>query len=445
MNHDRVNCDLLVLGAGMAGLSAAGYAAEHSANVIVIEKAQQTGGSALLSGGVLWTATSPDRMRLYSGGCPNLGAVVLKNYGLGLAWMRRRGVEISAAVPVLHGRGYQIDILDHLRGCRHLVEQHGGHVVVGTDTQALLQSETGSVTGARIGHAEGVIDIVAKATILATGGYQNSAELRAKYIHPNARDKLLTRTNPVSSGDGLRLGMAVGAAERPSGGFYGHLVSESPDWGDPRLFTMLTQYHSEKALLLNEDGMRFCDESLGDHTNTKPVVEQRNARAICFWDSHIHQTYATTAVVKGTEAIDKMKLALEHGARGIVADSLDDVGKFAAVQGFNGAQLCRSIHEYNETCRLSWETLEPPRAENFGALDKPPFYALIVRPAITATHGGLRIDEGAHVLKENGARVPGLFAAGADAGGIYGTGYAGGLALALAYGMEAARSAGYGA
>ncbi len=53
---ETIECDLLVIGAGMAGLSAAGYAAEHGANVIVLEKAERFGGSALLSGGVLWTA-----------------------------------------------------------------------------------------------------------------------------------------------------------------------------------------------------------------------------------------------------------------------------------------------------------------------------------------------------------------------------------------------------
>src|SRR6185312_1410870 len=160
--HECIDCDLLVLGAGMAGLSAAGYAAEHGARVIVLEKAKSIGGSALLSGGVLWTATSPGRMQLYGGGKPGLGDVVLRNYGLGLAWLRRRGIAIAPAVSVLHGRGYQIDILDHLRGCGHLVEQRGGHVVLDTQTRKLLTDTGGAVVGARTAHADGVIDVHAK-------------------------------------------------------------------------------------------------------------------------------------------------------------------------------------------------------------------------------------------------------------------------------------------
>jgi len=203
--HDSMSCDVLVLGAGMAGLSAAGYAAEHGATVIVLERAKSIGGSALLSGGILWTATSRERMQLYGTGIPGLGDVVLRNYARGLEWLRRRGVAISPAVPVLHGRGYQIDILDHLRGCKNLVEQHGGHVALDTESRELLRNDNGAVTGARICHADGVIDVHAAATILATGGYQNSSELRAQHIHPNARDKLLLRTNPMSRGDGMRL------------------------------------------------------------------------------------------------------------------------------------------------------------------------------------------------------------------------------------------------
>jgi succinate dehydrogenase/fumarate reductase flavoprotein subunit len=383
-------------------------------------------------------------MRLYGGGTPELGEVVLRNYRLGLAWLRSRGIAMSAAVPVLHGRGYQIDILDHLRGCGHLVEQHGGHVVLDTNAHSLVTDASGTVIGARVGQEQGVIEVRAKATLLATGGYQNSAELRARYIHPNARDKLLLRTNPVSSGDGMRLAAAIGAEVRGSNaGFYGHLVSESPKWGDPRLFTLLTQYHSERSLLLNEDGERFCDESLGDHTNTNHVVAQKNARAICFWDSTVHRAHATAAVVKGTEAVDKMQLALEHGGKGIVAHSLEEIGNFATAQGFDGERVCRSINDYNERCRNGWETLEPGRAESYGALEKPPLYALIVRPAITHTHGGLSVDTSARVLKPDGTPVSGLLAAGADAGDVYGIGYSGGLALALAYGIEAARTAGY--
>lgn len=441
MERARVECDLLVLGAGMAGLSAAGYAASRGASVIVVEKAGEIGGSAALSGGVLWTATSPGRMRLHGGGRAELGQVVLDLYPEALGWLRSRGVEMSPAMAVLHGRGYQIDILGHLRGCASLVEQAGGHVALEAETRALLVDGDGRVTGARTAHADGEIDIHAAATVLATGGFQNSTEMRVRHIHPNARDMRL-RSNPVSAGDGIRLAALVGGVMDGSNpGFYGHLVSASPRWGEARLFTMLSQYHSDHTLLINEQGTRFCDESLGDHTNTNEVLRQTGARALCFWDSRVHAAHATQGVVSVAVPADRMAVALEHGGKGIVAGALEEVVAFAAAEGFDGRHTRETIEAYNRSIREGWEALSPGRAENAAILDKPPFYALVVHPAITCTHGGLTVDAGARVLRADGRPVPGLFAAGGDAGDVYGLGYAGGLAAAMAFGMRAALSA----
>jgi predicted oxidoreductase len=77
-------------------------------------------------------------------------------------------------------------------------------------------------------------------------------------------------------------------------------------------------------------------------------------------------------------------------------------------------------------------------------IDHPPFYALVVRPAITFTYGGLRTDSQAQVLREDGRPVDGLLVAGADIGNAYRGGYGGGLALALTFGLRAAHTAGFG-
>lgn len=440
---ETLDCDLLVIGAGMAGLSAAGWAAERGARVIVVEKADDIGGSAILSGGMLWTAASPGKMRLYGGGDETLGKVVCDTYPDAIAWLRRRGIELSPAMKVLHGYGYQIDIIGHLRGCVGLVEQHGGHVVLGTTIETLLRDGTGRVIGARTAHPDGKVDVQARWTLIATGGCQASPEMRARYVHPNARDMLL-RSNPCSTGDGLRLGQAAGGEIRGTNpGFYGHLVSESKAWGEPRLYTMLTQYHSDYCLLLNEDGLRFCDETMGDHTNTYHTVIQKGARALCFWDARVHDQHATQPIVPIAPPMDRMAVALEYGGKGIVAQSLGEIADFATAQGFDGTQALHTIADFNARSRNGWETLQPPRTETCVPFDQAPYYALVVHPAITFTFGGLTIDPGARVLRPDGLPVPGLLAAGADAGDAFGTGYAGGLALAMTFGLTAMRSAGW--
>lgn len=439
----EVECDLLVIGGGMAGMSAAGWAAERGARVIVVERASALGGSAVLSGGVLWTASSPEKMTLYGGGDPALGRVVFDTYPDAVAWLRRREIDMSPRMDVLHGQGYQIDIAGHIRGCATIVEQHGGYIMLDTETVELTRNEAGAITGALTRHADGDVLVRAAATLLATGGFQASPELRERFIHPHARDMLL-RSNPESDGAGLRLGEDVGGEVAGTNrGFYGHLVSEPRAWGDERLFVALSQYHSEHALLFNEAGQRFCDETRGDHTNTYETLIQPSARALCVWDRRVHESYATVPVVSIGVAEDKLEVALANGGKGAVAADATAIGEFASAHGFNGAAVVASLASFNDAARHGWERQHPPRSEDARPIDKAPFYALIVHPAITFTFGGLTIDTGAHVLRNDGSRVVGLFAAGADAAGAYGSGYAGGLALAMTFGMTAARSAGW--
>src|SRR4051794_29463316 len=111
----------------MAGLSAGAWAAQQGASVVVVEKAPATGGSAAMSGGMLWTTTSPEVMAMHRGGRPELAAVVLEEYPAALAWLRALAIEMTEPMDVLSGRGYAIDIIGHLRTCEALVPEAGGH------------------------------------------------------------------------------------------------------------------------------------------------------------------------------------------------------------------------------------------------------------------------------------------------------------------------------
>ena len=103
MQHQRdgIGCDLLVLGSGMAGMTAAATATAQGAKVIVVEKAAAIGGSAALSGGYVWTCTSCGHMARNDDGDPRLHAVVVDEYPTLMGGFRARGIDVHAPQRVL--------------------------------------------------------------------------------------------------------------------------------------------------------------------------------------------------------------------------------------------------------------------------------------------------------------------------------------------------------
>jgi hypothetical protein len=205
----------------------------------------------------------------------------------------------------------------------------------------------------------------------------------------------------------------------------------------------LAQYHSEYGLLFNEVGVRFCDESTGDHNNSYHTVFQSNARALLLWDRWVHERHATVSAIPELPSTDKFAVAIEHGGEGAVCSNHEEVRQFADANGFDGTRIIESLVEFNDQAIGSWETIDPARTESCRPINKPEFYALIVRPAITFAFGGLSIDAYARVLDAHGVPIPGLLAAGGDAGDVYGVGYSGGLSQAMTLGMVAAATAGW--
>jgi fumarate reductase flavoprotein subunit len=329
----------------MAGLVAAARARELGASPVVHEKGSRPGGSMLLSSCVIWRYESFQEFRRQCpGGEERLQRLVWERLDDALDWLESLGAPVTQAEtenPLTVGRRFEP------RGL----------------TEALVRA-AGDV---RLGEA------APDPAILATGGFQGSAELVAEHIAPAAR--LPLRANPWSAGDGLRLGLERGGAlSSGMDEFYGRNMPDAPFAEQD--FVPAAQLYAARARVVNDDGEEFLTEPV-DWSETRVVQETARQPGAAAWYE-------------------------------IDAETLRDVRK-----------------RVDHARRLGADV----RKRGDGV-------AVRVRAAITHTIGGLRIDERARVVGAEG-----LWAAGADAGGISTGGYASGLASALVLGLTAAEDA----
>lgn len=440
-------CDLLVIGGGMAGLSAAARAAADGARVVLIEKAPKLGGSALLSGGCIWTTPTLEIFRsVVPDGDPTLAEALMDDFAGGMDWVRSLGVECRPPVQVLGiGQGHHVDINAYLRACERLVRSAGGSVRTQVLTEELL-FERGEVRGARVRENDAPPETVrAPWTLLATGSFPADPRLLAEHVHPNAAS-LPVRAHRFNTGDGIRLGLAVGAiCGKIGAGFYGHLLPHPVRLEDPTLFSPLTQRYSNRSVLVDRSGERFTDETLGDHMNAQAVLLQPGARALLIADETVMAgPSVSTSATSGGEAqtaAAAFRMGQRYGGRCATAATIDDLKHVPAEWGYDGEAVAETMNEFNRLAADAIEKLRPGRAGDVRPLDRPPFYVMEVQPGVTFSHVGLMIDSSARVLAPDGRPIPGLLAAGADAGGMYVRNYCGGLSAALVFGLRAARTA----
>jgi len=230
--------------------------------------------------------------------------------------------------------------------------------------------------------------------LLATGGFQGDSELVAQHVAPAG--ELLLRANRWSRGDGLRRALSAGAGLTASmDEFYGRAMPAPPAAVPEERFVELAQLYGRHALVLDEDGKEFAPDpiSWSETDLVQAIARRRGATAWYLVDEE-----ALDVEVRGRSVREMVEAARRAGGEVLLPNEL-------------GIELPGSYR-----------------------------YAVHVVAGITTTLGGIRIDSRARVLDDSGEAIEGLLAAGADAGGIAGGGYASGLASALVFGRSAAET-----
>jgi succinate dehydrogenase/fumarate reductase flavoprotein subunit len=428
----QLETDLVIVGAGMAGLTAGAFAASHGLDVIVAECAPEIGGNARHAMGKVWTTPTCEALDAEDpDGDRELHEAIVATYPELIEWIRGTGVWVGDAIEVLHnGRGFPIDILGYLERCRRIIESHQG-VVVPQARAERLETEDGTVTGVWLTTPDDDEPTLVRArvTLLATGGFQGDGELRRELIGPHS-DQLLLRANPFSRGDGLRLGRSVGGElHGKANGYYGHLIAEPLRSFGPSEFLRLSLKFSPRCVMVNLAGERFTDESKADHWNAQAVGEQPEGRALVVFDDRVH-----------AENVDLLAEVRAAGAHLVSADSLAGLVAAVAAWGYPARQVEETVTAYNAALGSGAAMRIPRRSLREPVALDGMLHAAEVRSGITFTHAGLRATPDGEVCRGAGV-VPGLLAAGADVGGSYAGGYAGGLSMAGGFGLRAARRA----
>jgi len=456
--------DVVVIGAGGAGMSAALEAARAGASVGLLEAGPRVGGSTAFAGGLVYAAGTPQQRARGIDDSPDAmyaDILAINPDSVDPKVIRRLCDEAPAAMQWLEGLGVEFPA-DRLstpngRGTPRSHEPVGfGMKITECLDTALSQTSVdlacrsrvekieldaqGAVTGVVVGGEH----VGCRAVVIATGGYGGSSEWIRRLLPKASRvgDWVWHVGNPTNRGDGLTMAEEVGADIRgeDSGlllitpNFVRDFEVIGPDW----------------ALMVNTQGRRFAAEDGAYWEIAEAIEAQPDSRAFFVFDRRLFEDAkphprVLEALAAGAITVSWVpKVFNEQLQKGNVHESTTIAG-LAAKMGVDGATLEMTVTRYTNLAHREGDEDFGKAQASLKPIEVAPFYAIEIRPAIlTVTGGGMPIDVNARVLTPAGKPIPGLYAAGETVGNVYGRYYVG-SGYAIASGITVGRIAGQSA
>jgi fumarate reductase flavoprotein subunit len=276
------------------------------------------------------------------------------------------------------------------------------------------------------------LEVAAKAVIIATGGYGGNKEWIKKYAGFEIGVDMFPRVDVGLMGDGLQMAWDVGAAREGMG------LVEIEYWlpGTGLLGTQLLILARQPCLWVNLQGERFGNEETmvaNAPYGGNALARQKMRHGYLIFDARTKQYMETTGFDRGASNVggvagDKLanldkqiKDAVEKGNRNVfIAQSLEEL---ASKTGIKLGALRETISQYNGFAAEKRDNQFAKSPEYLRTIKEPPFYALAIYPTMLGTLGGIRINEKMEVLTEDYEVIPGLYAVGNNASGMYGDTY----------------------
>jgi tricarballylate dehydrogenase len=493
MTDQELHYNVVVVGAGNAALSAVHSAAELDVTIGVLEKAPRVerGGNSMLTGHLRFAYNNvdelvaimrpeddnPENRRRLQEGLPQrtkeelYDEIMLVTEGLADQELLKVHIdETYNTIKWLHSKGHDWIPAYENATTGNIVRCEGAGFGLQTrnfdsleanpkvtfhyDTAAveLVVDPSGRISGVIARTPEGMVRINADAVVLAAGGFEANAEMRARYLGPRW-DYVHNRGVPYNTGDGLRMALAIGA--QPYGG-WGSCHASPNDWALPDYVLpssrttagegIYTRYVYPYSIMINTEGKRFVDEADNIRALTyakmgRAVLGQPGGKAFLVIDAKVRRL----GLVPGNH----------DNATQETADTLEEL---ATKLGINPTTFVETVKQYNAAIPADNKPdpnpfhmdgahtvgIDPPKSNFAMTIDEGPFEAFVVRCGITFTFGGIRIvPDTAQVQDVSGVPMPGLYAAGEMVGGLWFWNYpsGSGMMAGATFGRLAGRSA----
>lgn len=442
---EKKDYDVVVIGAGAAGVPAACAAREAGATVALIQKESTAISQGNTASGIKLDTSDPAGVeavvtRLVKEGQyrsnRDLVEIWAKNSGEAIQWIldtcTAEGAQVSdttakwtAAIKTVGG--YKVDYLsidfgpkpyntgEGMKVLADYAEKQGVEIFYSTPAEQLVV-EGAAVKGVIAKGKEGYIQFNAKkGVILATGDYQNDDEMMAYYL-PDLQ--YMGRKQPNKTGDGHKMAVwAGGAIEDLNHTKMLHDFDAGP--GSMADFAFLAT---------KMDGKRFCDETCGMSLMNNFLRSEVDAGNYCqvFDSNYLTQTEGWPGKALPPEAMAAYMPEVEGEKKGVFkdligtfqADSIKELGEKLGVTDVDAFE--KSVARYNELVAKGADEDFGKEAKWLKSIDTPPFYGIHRHVRVSAIVSGVNVDSNQQVTSaETGEPIPGLYACGNVAGNFY--------------------------
>lgn len=440
----KENADIVVVGAGGSGISAAVKAETLGANVILIEKMPVIGGATALNAGTLIatgskyqrevmkeTKDSPELAYkdIFTVGKnrndPTLVKMVTERVGGVVDWLiydMKIPYGPAATQYPDHSANRQLGVtgrsVNYLNLMREKFLGMGGKLMLQTRAQELIRDDAGKVVGVRATDKDGnTVELTSKAVILASGGYG-----AVKSMLPKEMSNYVFYGLDSETGDGYKMATAIGAGtiNLDLVKMYPQGVETVPGHGLAATASSTDTMKKSGAIYVNKLGQRYVDENAALGVLTDMTVAQPDHIAYIVMDAKAWKEYVRKSLedklVPNEETLMTWTKIVNNG-RPVMAVS-DNLAEAAKTMGVDAEGLAKTVAHWNDMVKAGKDT--DFNRKITGGLGEGPYYIVEQKVRYQTTLGGLKADADLRILDKAGKPIPGLYGAGCVVGGANG-------------------------